>query len=726
MASEAVVAAAPAESFGFTKDTDAIARRPSFFNTLNDTLSLVEKKPGSQGQLQKRSSTGQWNKRWFVIHGHYLSYYRKDPNQCAPDQRQPLGALDLWHVTGASLDDCTITLQLSEQASEARRDEMGGDLAKKVVSTASQFSLLSKSTVKRIDALRRQHIKPKFVVKCGNALEAQQWLSLMRESPLLGSLGALFGGKVPAPVLPEGEARVKELCFSFGSREVVFGDVAAMFGDGVTELLLSNLTRELGECTVSLDNGTKSGKVALPVPLTETAGSLEIPVGTKHVVQISWTRKPIDWVMGIALPSLAVFVSVFVTVLLVSKFRLGLALVFACAAAAALAVHKFQLAKSKNDIVVKNVECREAGEPKQVVLARRTSIANGPIKLGVSKDKNISPEEAGQLEQLRTRLQNMWQPNPKADEIAKKFEKFFKEFHADVSTLKNLDRIKVVMDKHINVDFRLVRFLRARKHNVAKAEEMARDSLTWRVVLGSDEFDADDELKHIPTWLLEYFASPLLLQAMPSPAKRLSTIYQRDKEGHCAMFFRAGRINTRKIFRKCDNKICFMTKYLVAAVEIMRRDLERWQEESGVETVVSLVVDLEGFAVSEQMPIGDLVALARRFFPIFATGFPELLHRVLVFNAPWLFGTLWSAIKPFIPEEVQEKIQIHSGAVQYDKHIGKYYEPKMIPKYFGGSKVDDVDGNEYCTNMFAVYAPYVLPKEGHGLLEGVDPTAQAW
>ena len=57
------------ESFGFTKDTEALSRRNSF----TETLAACCPNSLNCGFLQKRSSTGQWNKRWVVIHGHYLS-----------------------------------------------------------------------------------------------------------------------------------------------------------------------------------------------------------------------------------------------------------------------------------------------------------------------------------------------------------------------------------------------------------------------------------------------------------------------------------------------------------------------------------------------------------------------------------------------------------------------------------------------------------------------------
>ncbi len=62
------------DSFVFSKDAEAISRRASFASSL-ETGGVV------RGYLQKRSTTGHWNKRWFAVHGHYLSYYKADPNQ---------------------------------------------------------------------------------------------------------------------------------------------------------------------------------------------------------------------------------------------------------------------------------------------------------------------------------------------------------------------------------------------------------------------------------------------------------------------------------------------------------------------------------------------------------------------------------------------------------------------------------------------------------------------
>ena len=81
---------------------------------------------------------------------------------------------------------------------------------------------------------------------------------------------------------------------------------------------------------------------------------------------------------------------------------------------------------------------------------------------------------------------------------------------------------------------------------------------------------------------------------------------------------------------------------------------------------------MEGFALSNQIPLTSVIGIAQRFFPIFSTSYPELLNRVIVLRAPWLFGNVWTAVSPFIPEEVLDKIQIHSGEINIDKHVKPY------------------------------------------------------
>jgi len=345
-------------------------------------------------------------------------------------------------------------------------------------------------------------------------------------------------------------------------------------------------------------------------------------------------------------------------------------------------------------------------------------------------DPHITQEEASMIIDIRERVQDLWKVQPDADTFIKRHERFLQEWHADLDAVKNLEKIKTVMDRHIGEDFRLIRFVRARKHNLRQAEAMLRDALMWRVALGSDIIHGDPEFSGPPEWLARYVGIKNIM-SMLRPVEdcdtRLRELYTRDIEGHLGLFIRAGRLSSRKIFRKVCSKSCYITKLVIWMLELLRYDLEQHREQNPdkPQTVISLIIDLDGFAMSDQLALTDFIPIASRFAPIFANTYPELLNRVLVFNAPWLFSYIWSALRHFIPEEVHEKIQIYAGKIEYNAHIRPYFADNQVPKYFGGTKLDQT-GSDFCLESVAPYGPYGLPGEGQELLEGYDGNAKMW
>lgn len=324
---------------------------------------------------------------------------------------------------------------------------------------------------------------------------------------------------------------------------------------------------------------------------------------------------------------------------------------------------------------------------------------------------------------LRSRVKDLWAVNAtEADAFVKRYRKLLDEWGADLNALKNPDKRRRTLDKQILADFRCVRFLRARKHNVDKAEIMLRDSLIVRIAFGFD--DLHDGTFRPPQWMIDYHGSPIvtsLLRINEDAQARFDRFWLRDRENHLCMFLRNGRMSSRRVFRKCASNPTMLIKCLIWAAELVRHDLElvHIATKGKVESVVTAVIDLDGFAISEQIPVGDLVGIARRWFPLLSVSFPELLSRVRVANAPWLFASLWAALKPFIPEEVLEKIQIFPNFPL--ERIEKYIDHKNIPAYLGGALYSGDGKDPFCSDRIPPRGPY-LEDEGDALLEGVDET----
>jgi len=124
---------------------------------------------------------------------------------------------------------------------------------------------------------------------------------------------------------------------------------------------------------------------------------------------------------------------------------------------------------------------------------------------------------------------------------------------------------------------------------------------------------------------------------------RFEHFWVRDSEGHLAVFFRVGHASSRRMFRKAQSNPEYLIKCVIWATEMARHDLDKMHESTKgkIDSTLSTFVDLEGFALSNQIPLSSLVGIAQRFFPIFSTSYPELLNRVVVIRAPWLFSSVW-------------------------------------------------------------------------------------
>jgi hypothetical protein len=88
--------------FAFSKDRGIMMRRKSFM----ETLLQLKHRDLATGYLSKLTTKGRWQERWFVVHGHYLSYFRKhlETSQHVGLIPSPAGSINLWHVTQVTLD----------------------------------------------------------------------------------------------------------------------------------------------------------------------------------------------------------------------------------------------------------------------------------------------------------------------------------------------------------------------------------------------------------------------------------------------------------------------------------------------------------------------------------------------------------------------------------------------------------------------------------------------
>lgn len=93
---------------------------------------------------------------------------------------------------------------------------------------------------------------------------------------------------------------------------------------------------------------------------------------------------------------------------------------------------------------------------------------------------------------------------------------------------------------------------------------------------------------------------------------------------------------------------------------------------------------------------------------IYESNYPELLRRVFVINAPKVFASVYSMMKPFMHEKTANKVQIFSNdETQWKAALLQDIDAEELPACYGGT-LTDPDGNPKCITMASSFAAFPL------------------
>ncbi|KAJ1614891.1 SEC14 domain-containing protein [Cryptosporidium canis] len=95
------------------------------------------------------------------------------------------------------------------------------------------------------------------------------------------------------------------------------------------------------------------------------------------------------------------------------------------------------------------------------------------------------------------------------------------------------------------------------------------------------------------------------------------------------------------------------------------------------------IIDMNGFNMSKfdgncRKVIKDLVHISQNYYP-------ELLGKMIVINAPSIFGIIWNFLKPLIDDRTAKKISIYTHNDDWKSVLLDLVEPDQLPKFLGGS-----------------------------------------
>jgi hypothetical protein len=216
-------------------------------------------------------------------------------------------------------------------------------------------------------------------------------------------------------------------------------------------------------------------------------------------------------------------------------------------------------------------------------------------------------------------------------------------------------------------DETLARFLRARKHNVSKAAAMYAADRAWRDARGVAELRALSGSEVLGC------DARLLQRVLPHWHGGA------DRAGHPLIFKHMGaqcRIRQMLSHASLDSlaryNVWLSEQYLDA---LAARGARRW----------TVVIDAAGWHVG----LFDMAAFRflRNLAATDADHYPELLHAMVIVNAPPMLATAWRVIRTWLDDETREKIDIISEAApeQARARLHKLADPAQLPEQYGGT-----------------------------------------
>ncbi|RNF07996.1 Sec14 cytosolic factor [Trypanosoma conorhini] len=133
----------------------------------------------------------------------------------------------------------------------------------------------------------------------------------------------------------------------------------------------------------------------------------------------------------------------------------------------------------------------------------------------------------------------------------------------------------------------------------------------------------------------------------------------------------------------------------------------------------TLVLDLRHTSISSVN--SHTLAFAREFSKIMQEYYPEIMRRMLVFNAGWAVTGAWKVVKPLLDQRVQEKVHFFSGPPSMEALL-PFIDEDQVPPSRGGKGRRDVVAEMIAAEVERVRCGSRKGAKTH--LEGLTPSVK--
>ena len=216
----------------------------------------------------------------------------------------------------------------------------------------------------------------------------------------------------------------------------------------------------------------------------------------------------------------------------------------------------------------------------------------------------------------------------------------------------------------------LLRYLRARKLDVAKAMAMLRATIAWR-----EENDIDGLLS-APLDEDEFRANAAMYPA---------SYHGEDAAGRPVYMERTGSAQFAELVAKLGQE-GFLRMHL-RGMEYQYRVLlpDASVAKNAPITQMCNVIDVGELSLYDTVSHGEVLAALKKIAAVDADHYPENLGTTLVCNAPWSFTTAWSVVRLFLDAKTQSKFKVLGKGDAQLRALGETLGGiDKVPAFLGG------------------------------------------
>lgn len=212
----------------------------------------------------------------------------------------------------------------------------------------------------------------------------------------------------------------------------------------------------------------------------------------------------------------------------------------------------------------------------------------------------------------------------------------------------------------------LLRFLRARKQNVPLAADMYTVAMKWHA---ANPLVSGVQLGTVDVSLHREFDSYW----------QLVGLLGQDREGDCILWEGIGR----SVFAQSSllPDAFFLDHQVHTCVRMQQALDEQTKRDGRPHMYFTIVEDLHGLG-TQHLNL-DGWRKYSRCARICQDYFPEIVKRVIIVRAPWIFGRIWNIMKHCLDETFRDKI-VFINASETRAGLVKYIDSKWVPESLGG------------------------------------------